>query len=113
MRLPSIAEELEERFVRVLTIDRLRALVGPAIDELREGLPAKSFEALREGIRPLTEEPAGVGFEVPHWLEALEDEVEDLRADGGQDNLSMDPYLPVPEIRLSIKDVEQQIRRML
>jgi hypothetical protein len=113
MRLPSIAEELEERFVRVLTIDRLRALVGPAIDELREGQPAKSFEALREGIRPLTEEPAGVGFEVPHWLEALEDEVEDLRADGGQDNLSMDPYLPVPEIRLSIKDVEQQIRRML
>ena len=36
MRLPSIAESLSERFVRPLEIDRLCALVRPAIDEIRE-----------------------------------------------------------------------------
>jgi hypothetical protein len=113
MRLPSIAQRLEERFVRPLTIDRLRALVGPAIDELREGQPPKSFEALREGIGPLMEEPAGVGFEVPNWLEALEDEVEELRYGDAEEDRSLDPYLPVPEIRLSIQEAERQIRQML
>ena len=37
MRLQTVADRLSERFVRPLAIDRLRALVGPAIDELRGG----------------------------------------------------------------------------
>jgi len=113
MRLSSIAQCLEERFVRPLIIDRLRALVGPAIDELRERYPPKSFEALREGIGPLLDEQAGVGFEVPNWLEALEDEVEEMRYGDNDDDHSLDPYLPVPEIRLSAAEAERQIRRMM
>ena len=35
MRLPSIADRLGERFVRPLVIDRLRALVRPAIERGR------------------------------------------------------------------------------
>jgi hypothetical protein len=88
-------------------------LVGPAIDELRQRQPPKSFEALRQGIAPLLDETAGVGFEVPNWLEALEDEVEEMRYGDGDDDRSLDPYLPVPEIRLSAAEAERQIRRMM
>ena len=43
MRLPSIAERLGERFIRPLEIDRLRALVRPAADEVRDGLPPEKL----------------------------------------------------------------------
>jgi len=59
------------------------------------------------------DEPAGVGFEVPNWLEALEDEVGELRYGDSEDDRSLDPYLPVPEIRLSAAEAQRQIRRML
>ena len=40
MRLPSIAQRLGEQFIRPLEVDQLRALVRPAIDELRSSSPA-------------------------------------------------------------------------
>ena len=113
MRLPSVAERLEERFVRPLTIDRLRALVRPAIEELRAGTEASSLQQLQEGIQPLIEEPAGVGFDVPGWLEAMEDELEVLRSGMDEDEEPLDPDLPVPQARLSRQDAEKQITRML
>ena len=41
MRLPSIAERLEERFLRPLEVDQLCALVQPAIEELRSAVSAE------------------------------------------------------------------------
>ena len=113
MRLPSIIERLEERFVRPLTIDRLRALVEPAIEELRSDLPQTSFAAMQSGIEPLVEEPAGVGFEVPRWLEALEQEVEQIRTGPSEDEDPLDPYLPVDEVRLTKAELQRQIQNML
>jgi hypothetical protein len=112
MRLPSVAERLSEQFVRPLTIDRLRALIEPAIEELRADGQTPSFEALRESIDDLTEEPAGVGFEVPRWLESLEDEMEEIRSGSTEDEQPVDPNLPVPEVRLSMKEARRQIQRM-
>lgn len=77
MRLPTIAERLAERFVRPLAVDRLRALVCPAMDESRVGLASTAFEVLRQEAEELTREPAGAGFELPHWLRALSEEVEE------------------------------------
>ena len=74
MRLPSIAERLGQRFVRPLAIDRLCALVRPAIEELQGSRSRKSFKRLEQEVARFTEEPSGVGFDVPSWLEALEDE---------------------------------------
>ena len=53
MRLPSIAEHLGERFVRPLEIDRLCALLRPAIDEIRGGRPAGGAPATGRAHRPL------------------------------------------------------------
>lgn len=112
MRLPSIAERLEERFVRPLEIARLQALAEPAIRELREGETPSSFGQLQQGIAPLLKEPAGVGFELPSWLEALEEEVEEIRLGADEDRSPLDPLLPVAEVKLTADDVKRQIRRM-
>jgi hypothetical protein len=78
MRMPTVADRLAERFVRPLAIDRIRALVAPAIEEARQGGEAPKFEMLRHDTNFLTREPTGVGLDVPAWLVALEEEVEDV-----------------------------------
>ena len=75
MRLPSIAERLGERFIRPLEIDRLCALVRPAMEEIREAAGRQPWNSW-SSKSPFTKEPAGAGFELPGWLEALEQEME-------------------------------------
>lgn len=76
MRMPTVADRLAERFVRPLTIDRIRALVEPAMEEARLGGEAPKFEMLEFETATLTREPTGVGLDVPAWLVALEEEVD-------------------------------------
>jgi hypothetical protein len=109
MRLPSVADRLRERFVQPLTIDRMRALVEPAIEELRTGRRPISFEMLERLVEQFTKEPSGVGFDPPHWLEALEDEVERVRAriwEGPElENAAPD----VPQVYLPLEEVQRQL----
>jgi hypothetical protein len=79
MQLPTIADRLGERFVRPLVIDRLRAMVGPAMDG-DEPRRQDSFSALESEIAELVSEPHGAGLDVPDWLSALEDEVTEARS---------------------------------
>ncbi|WP_425615009.1 hypothetical protein NA78x_004897 [Anatilimnocola sp. NA78] len=76
MRMPTVADRLAERFIRPLTIDRIRALVEPAIEEARKGGESPKFEMLEFETATLTREPTGVGLDVPAWLVALEEEVD-------------------------------------
>ena len=64
MRLPMIAERLSERFVRPLAVDRVRALVRPAMEEARTGGDAAIFSLLQQEIESLAEQPSGVGSDL-------------------------------------------------
>jgi hypothetical protein len=80
MRMPTVADRLAERFVQPLAIDRIRALVEPAIEEARAGGDDHpSFDILEHDTALLTREPSGVGLDLPAWLMALEEEVEHAR----------------------------------
>ncbi|MEM7312317.1 MAG: hypothetical protein AAF497_04115, partial [Planctomycetota bacterium] len=82
MRMASVADRIGEKFLRPMTIDRMRALVQPAIEQLEtqpEGESQYSFEILEYETDNLMREPAGSGLDVPQWLVALEDEVERLK----------------------------------
>jgi hypothetical protein len=114
MRLPSIAERLGGRFVRPLEIDRLRALVRPAVDEIRQGGEPVSLRRLEEHIARFTQDPAGAGFELPSWLEALEQEMERVQWQGvEEEEETIDPLVRIPQVRLSRAEVEQQVQQML
>ncbi len=79
MRLPTVDDRLAERFVRPLAIDRVRALVAPAVDDVRQRRPSEAFSRLELETEELTQEPTGVGLDVPGWLHALESEVRQAR----------------------------------
>ncbi len=76
MRMPTVADRLHERFTHPMTVDRMRALVGPAMREFRETGHSDTFDLLIEECQLMMEQPTGVGLEIPDWLAALEEEVE-------------------------------------
>jgi hypothetical protein len=78
VRLPSVAERLGERFTRPLAIDRVRALVGPAI-AAADTDDREPIAALQQEIESLAQEPTGAGLDLPDWLAALEEEVSMVR----------------------------------
>lgn len=112
--LPSIYERLEERFVRPLHVDRMLGLVSQAIKDVRGTGPSAAFEKLESLVEEFASSPMGVGFEVPDWLNDLEEEVVNNQYGGKQD----DPERPgdyfgedqiVGQVALSLEDITRQI----
>ncbi len=110
MRLPTVADRLSERFVRPLIVDRLRALIRPAIDELRSGGPTPSFASLEKGIAELTREPLGLGYDVPTWLEVLENEMEEIWSRSAEGEAA-DPLPQIPQVAIPIAELRREMRR--
>jgi hypothetical protein len=109
LHLPTVADRLSERFVRPLALDRIRALVRPAVDEVRQGQPTVTMTALEQEIQDFAETPTGAGFDVPAWIAALEHEVEQVTAAPSQPGRDL-VTLQLPQTQLSVEEVQQQIR---
>jgi hypothetical protein len=109
MRMPTVADRLAERFVRPLAIDRIRALVRPAIDEARHGGECPKFEMLQHDTDYLTREPTGVGLDVPAWLVALEEEVEQALRPEHQRRQDDEMAEIIPMVLLSQQQARQQL----
>ncbi|MEM7559791.1 MAG: hypothetical protein AAF394_11785, partial [Planctomycetota bacterium] len=78
MRMPTVADRLHERFTRPMTVDRMRALVGPAIRQFREEADSPAFDLLIDECKLMMEQPTGVGLDIPQWLSSLEEEVDSV-----------------------------------
>ncbi len=89
-------------------------LLRPAIDEIRSGRPPASLRQLEDHIARFTQEPAGAGFELPGWLEALEQEMERIQWQvAEEDQETFDPLIRLPQVHLSRAEVEEQIEQLL
>jgi len=111
IRLRSVADRLRERFVQPLAVERLCALVRPAVEELRRGEPPRAFARLERELAQFTADPEGVGFDLPAWLEALEDEVHRVRSGAADEE---DPALaspPIPQVRLTPEEIHRQLQK--
>jgi hypothetical protein len=77
MRMPTITDHLNERFVKPLAVNRILALVPEAVRDARLGKQHASavFSSLREEINSYLEDSWGSGIDVPEWLRTLEREV--------------------------------------
>lgn len=116
VRLPTISDRLGERFVRPLEADRIRALIGPAMRELQQRQPTRTFEILEQQINEFAQVPSGVGLDVPDWLAGLEDEVDAVltrcRAELSHLNPEHLPWanLTYEEIRSQLSDWRARVR---
>jgi hypothetical protein len=81
VRLRTVRDRLEERFLLPLEIDRAAAQVGPAAEAARAGETEESpaFARLLVAMSPLRETVSGVGLEVPAWVRRLEDALRQSR----------------------------------
>ena len=96
MWLPSVHERLQERFVRPLQIDRMCGLVSKAVRQAKEAGPKPVFQELYAQIEGFAKEPMGVGFEMPEWLTALQEEVMSTRTDVPESEKDKDVFSITP-----------------
>ncbi len=122
LRVRTVRNRLEERFVQPLQIDQAAARVARAAAVARDAamaaggaLPesAPAFVGLLDVIRPLADSPSGVGLDVPVWLRRLEDELRKFRtgprpADADDADPPDDPLLP-PITRLDFTELKRQL----
>ena len=103
--------------MRPLAIDRVRALVRPAMESMRSaalrGLSTADdesyFSALEQECTELTQEPTGVGLDVPAWLEALESEVETAGQAISHPELAAAVEPPLSQRPLTSEEVTRQL----
>lgn len=112
MQMGSVAQRIGQRFLQPMTIDRMRALVRVAIEQVREEGPHHAFEILEEEAELLMRDPGGWGVAVPDWLEALEEEVN--RFDPTRLIMDVDENtVPLEPLALSQEQVQSELRDML
>jgi hypothetical protein len=80
IRLRTVADHVGERFVRALALDRLCALIPPAMAAAGGPGAAEALARLEKELGPHLANPAGVGLDVPPWLQRLEATVQQTRA---------------------------------
>ena len=76
VQMVTIGRRLEERFGHPMQIDRLRALISPAMQNPKSRKSQRTFDKLNQEINTFARSMLGVGMELPSWLAAIENEVE-------------------------------------
>jgi hypothetical protein len=109
MRMPTVADRILERFVQPMTIDRMRALVGPAMRDAEANRESHAFSLLEQEAELLTRHPTGVGLDVPAWLDALEEEVEQLAKRRASSEIDPQALMTIAIVPLSVDDLSDQL----
>jgi hypothetical protein len=110
VRLGTVGDRLHERFVKPLALDRLCALIEPAMEEARRAGDRPAFDRLREELRTFTAAPTGVGLDVPFWLRRLELEVRRVQATHSTIAALAENFFRIPRRPLSPEELERQLR---
>ncbi len=110
MKMPAIADHLNQRFYKPLQVNEMLALVEPAVAGMQE-TPSQSgaFETLAAKVRSYLEGSWGSGIDIPQWIRLLDREVHDvLYADeGGRPGAEAEIAFPLCPITL--REFRQQI----
>jgi len=115
LRLRTVRDRLEERFVQPLVIDRLCSFIEPAMREAADPPRMGAFARMEMQLLTLTEKPLGIGLEPPDWLQRVEDEVHRVRdqwASGERPprrGLAPGVTLPYAELERQLDDWERSL----
>ena len=108
MQMPTIVDRVNERFVKPMHIDRMKALIPKAMRDPGGNSAQAAFEMLEREIENLTENPSGVGLEIPQWIEALQEEVERESSKQYREIDDVDLWVPIWK-PIDPKDVSFQL----
>ena len=109
IRMSTVADRLAERFIRPMIIDRMCALVRPAMRESNQSGTNPTFELLEQEAESLARESTGIGFDVPVWLISLEEKVAQARMPSHQYDLGTKVACAVERVLLSRGEIQQKL----
>ena len=102
IQMASVARRLEGKFGHQMQIDRLKALVEPAMIDPTTKKSARAFELLKNEARAFSRSTMGVGIDLPAWLATLESEVQQhILPRRLREILYQAPYLDSPPIPIA------------
>jgi hypothetical protein len=115
MKMPTVADRLNERFVKPMAIDRMRALIRPAMRQLRSNdrEESRAFDLLIQEAHLMMREPTGVGLEIPAWLVMLEEEVDRVLHQHLQLPQVQRLERAVPSILVSQEEIQRQLQQAM
>lgn len=114
VKLRTIRDRLEERFLLPLVIDQAAARVGPAAEAARagQGEDNPAFGRLQSAVEPLVENVSGVGLDVPVWVRRLEEALRASRTRDAADlseNVRLAAGLDFEELRRQLADWDRPL----
>ncbi len=111
IQMASVARRLEGKFGHQMQIDRLKALVEPAMMEPATKESSRAFELLKNEARAFSRSTMGVGIDLPAWLATLENEVrQHILPKRLREILYQNPYLDSPPI--PIAELREKLERL-
>ncbi len=111
MRMESVGRRLEGRFGHQMQIDRLKALVEPAMKDPHTKQSRRAFELLQHESQAFSRTTMGVGIDLPAWLAALENEVEQNDLPGSLRDPEFNQPLPETAI-IPIAELREQLEEL-
>jgi hypothetical protein len=112
MKLLSISNHLQERFVKPLAVNHMLARIRPACEDAGVGRSnSPSFLALQAGVEEYVKTTSGSGLDIPLWLKTLEDELNRVHESGDQPAPDAEPQLRLPAPAITLKDIRQQLKQ--
>lgn len=109
MRLRTVRDRLEERLVKPLAVDRMCALIEPAMNEAVGPGEKVAFARLQAELATHTATPSGTGQDVPVWLRRLEEEIQRVRASRSAIAELIEEHFRVPKQPLAFEDLQRQL----
>lgn len=111
MRLPSVTNHLQERFVKPLAVNHMLAQIRPACEDADAGrVDSPSFQTMQTAVEEYLKTTSGSGLDVPAWLKTLEEELQHVHESGDAPVPDVEPQLRLPAPTLSLKDLRQQLK---
>lgn len=111
MRLPSVANHLQERFVKPLMVNTMVATLARAVEESRQrGASSEAFKSLVDLAEDYLKTSMGSGLEIPAWLRTLEDEVNRIQQTGDMSSGDQELHIRLGDAPLNLKELRLQLR---
>jgi hypothetical protein len=109
IRLATIRDRIEERFVQPLVLDRLCALIEPALANAKASVGRDEISPLEKELEPFATTPSGVGLDVPAWLVRLQNELERVRTSHSDLGNLAETMFHVPKIAAPFETLVSQL----
>jgi hypothetical protein len=111
MRMPTIADHLQERFIKPLQVNRILTLTRKATIEGRKPEPDESyFNQLQQEVDEYLESSWGSGVDVPQWLRLMDREISEALRTHDVGRPTAEAELELPTLSLTPEEFQLQAR---